>query len=332
MQSNDIKFFKAINVTDTASNGGRMSYNEYTIAGGNANILPDISPTERVSGITRLRKVFIANHNAANEIGFNPKIFLRAPTDAGNIVTLKKATATDTQSNNAATRHYGACNVVGNSVAAGATSFQATIERSDINPFVTGDTIVLLMLDAGTGAVTEREYHSGVTITTAGTTVTVTLASGDQIAKNYSGKVTVASVIINDRSLTTEYKNTAVTSAGGSFNFNVNTLIGDNIGTYNDVITLTMTSATAFNATSLVFGSLGSGNISSDFSPINPSVSRPYFTLKAAGFTGVMATGDTLTFEMVAASFAVYFVDTVPAGISSYKNNKILFACEVDTL
>ena len=333
MLATDIKHYKASVVTDTSANGGRVSINEYVTSGdGMVTILPDITPAERLAGITRMRKVFIRNMNSAGEVLYNPKMFLKNPSPSGDIIALKKATATDTQGTNAATRYYGTCTVTGGSITAGATTIGITLERSDHNPFVNGDTICLMQLNTDTLAIVDYEFHNNITVTASGTSGTITLETGDQIMKNYSGTVTVASVVVNDRALKTEYNNPLVTSAAGTYAFSEANLYGDNIGTDDDIITLTFTSASAFNASSNLFGSLGAGNITSDFAPVHPTFSRPRFTLKKNGFGGVFASGDTISFEMKAASFAVFFVNIVPAGISSYKGNKVGFVTTGDTM
>lgn len=295
-------------------------------------ILPDITPAERLAGITRMRKVFVRNMNASNEVLYNPKIFLKNPSPSGDIISLKKATVTDTQGTNSATRHYGACVVTANAISAGASSFAVTLERSDHNPFVTGDTIVIMQLNAETLAIEDYEYHNNITVTASGTTGTITLETGDQVMKNYTGTVTAASVITNSRALAPEYTNPNVNSAAGTYTFSSTNLYGDNIGTDDDTIVLTFTSPTAFTAASSLFGSLGAGNITSDFAPVNTAYSRPRFTLKKNGFGGVFVAGDTISFELISASFAVFFVDTVPAGISSYKGNKVGFSTTGDTM
>ena len=333
MLSTDIKHFKSLVVTDTSANGGRVSLNEYVTAGdGSITILPDITPAERTAGIVRMRKVFVRNMNASGEVLYNPKIFLKNPSPSGDIISMKKATATDTQGTNAATRHYGACVVTAGVVTAGATTFNITLERSDHIPFTNGDTICLMQINPDTLAFVEHEFHSNITVTSSGTSGTITLETGDQVMKNYSGTVTVSSVIVNARALKPEYKSPNVNSAAGTYTFSETNLYGDNIGTDDDIITLTFTSATAFTAISSLVGSLGSGNISADFAPINSNYSRPRFTLKKNGFGGVFTTGDTISFETVSASFAVFFVDTVPAGISSYKGNNVGIATYGDTM
>ena len=337
MLTTDIKIFKAANITDTPANGGRSSAIEYAANG--AGIFPDIMPDERNAGATRFRKIFIKNCNNAGEVLANPKLFMKAPSPSGDIVTFARATATDTKGTTAPTRSFGACDVATGTLTAGATSLTATLERADIIPFQTGDTIVIMLMDAAALAldatnlvISQYEYHNNVTVAVVGTTLTLTLETGDQILRDYSGKLTVASVCQHTKDLKPEITNTNLTSAQGVVSTLGTNLFGDNSGSITDTVTINWTSSSAFTGTSLVKGALGAGNISTDFAPINADFGRPMFTLKASAFSGLFATGDSFSFDVVAADFPVFLKEVIPAGSPSYPRNKVHYAIAGETL
>lgn len=63
---------------------------------------------------------------------------------------------------------------------------------------------------------------------------------------------------------------------------------------------------TSFNAFLEGVGGLGPGDISSNFSPINPLTGEPYFTILAAGWGSGWASGNILRFNVQGASYPVW--------------------------
>ena len=61
---------------------------------------------------------------------------------------------------------------------------------------------------------------------------------------------------------------------------------------------------------------VATGATGTDFSPMNPLFSVPYFTLPAAGWSGTWQTGDTLSWSTAPADMPVWLSRTVPAGTS----------------
>jgi len=125
----------------------------------------------------------------------------------------------------------------------------------------------------------------------------------------------------------TAYTDTVVATTAGDGDYNEVTypIKGDNKGSVRDSITLTFTSATAYNAVGSYLGSLGSGTTSSDFSPNNPNTSTPYFTISHLGWTGTWANGDTLTFELYPASQSIWIKEYIIPTCGSIHNNVSIF-------
>ena len=64
-------------------------------------------------------------------------------------------------------------------------------------------------------------------------------------------------------------------------------------------------------------GSVGSGNIASNFAPTNPDFGAPYFTLPSAIWGGAWASGETFTFQTHPAALPLWLKRVVPAGAAS---------------
>jgi hypothetical protein len=313
----ELKWFKSEVITNTAANGGRMSDNE-VVDGVKNNVFPDVSQAERIAGITRYRKVFAKLVNAANEVLVNPGLHIRSFTPAQDRIELMVATQVNTQADITGSEDmYGAGQLTSN-VSAGATTVYMTLENAAQVIFrPTGNSVYI-------GDGTNQEYHTNVAASKTGDQVTLTLDSGAMVANNYiAANTVVASVIYGT---VTELKPTFLpvvdaTAGTGTYNDTTTPLVGNNKGAIAGVFTVTFTSATTFNCTEAIRGAVGSGNTSSDFAPVNTVYSVPFFTLRSAGWTGVWASGDTLTITTSPAALPIFVKQTVPAGTNSFSGD-----------
>jgi hypothetical protein len=323
----ELKWYKSKVITNTNTNGGIMSINE-VVDGVKNNIFPDVSQAERLAGIIRYRKVFAKLVNAANEILINPGFHIKNFTPAQDRVELFMGTHTDVQGDiTGSEQHFGAGSLT-TDVSAGSTTFAMTLEDSSQNIFEpTGNTVWI-------GNNNNSEYHTNVSASQSGDQVTLTLDTGSQLANNYTvaDETVVSSVIYG---VLTELKPvidpvTATSIGTGDYDDTTNPVEGDNIGSVEDTFTLTFTSSTDFDCVGAVTGSVGSGNISSDFAPTNTDFSTPLFTLLSAGWIGSWAAGDTLTIPTHPASQGIWCKQTVPAGTNSFSgdNFKLRFGGE----
>jgi len=316
----ELKWYRSKVVTNTDTNGGKMSINE--IADGvKNNIFPDISQAERLAGIVRYRKIFAKLTNAANEILINPGFHLKDFTPAQDRVELFVGDHIDVQGDvTGSERMYGAASLSEN-ITAGSDALTVTLEDATQIIFEpTGNTVFI-------GDATNSEYHTNVSASQVGDQVTLTLDTGSQIANNYlvGDSTRISSVIYGTL---TELKSVvdavSVASAAGTFDDTLFPIIGDNLGAVEDTLTLTFTSATDFNCTDLAANTLGSGNISGDFAPVNADYGTPYLTVPAAGWGGTFAVGDTVQIPLHPASLGIWCKQTVPAGTDSFSGDSFV--------
>ena len=118
-------------------------------------------------------------------------------------------------------------------------------------------------------------------------------------------------------------------------------------GTYNDILTplavtnkgavtekwaLRFTNTTTFDVIGEHVGTISSGTIATDTSPLNPATGSPYFTIKGIGWGSGWAVGNVLRFNTVGALFPVWIVRTIQQGPESVINDKftILVRGDVD--
>jgi len=101
----DLKFVKSKTVTDTGSNGGRMSYID-VLNRTKYNLFPRVTKPERISGITRYRKEFIWNANSSDEQAFGVLAYLTLPSLANDFFNIALGTQIDTQADVIASSDY----------------------------------------------------------------------------------------------------------------------------------------------------------------------------------------------------------------------------------
>jgi len=314
ISSSELKWFKSLTVGDTSANGGKMSANE-SVSNIKNNVFPDVTEAERTAGKTRYRKLFAKVANDDDDTLFSGKIHATEHTPSNDYIVMFAATQVDTQADiTGSERLYGGGGLTSD-VSAGATAFDVTVEDTSLILFITADTVWI-------GDGTNEEYFENVTISKTGTTVTITLDTGDQLANSYTvAGGAVGASVYEPGDILGSYDNWAETSSAGTYDESANPPEIDNIGSIEETWTLTFTSATAFDCSGAAAGAVGSGNISGDFSPNNTDWTKPYFILRAAGWGGTWASGDTIVFQTHPAAQAMWFKEVVPAGSSAYSNN-----------
>jgi len=306
-------------VDDSSLNGGIMTSNP-SLSGLKNNIFPDVPDSERQTGSTKLRKVFWKVADAENGTLFDSKIYIRQFTNGEDYVTCFLGTQTDVEDDLTGTeRHYGN-GWMTNNVAAGATSFDITVESASIASeiFQNGDSIWI-----GDGV--NEEFHENITVSVSGDQVTITLdnGTGDMVNNNYNSDSVVSSVL-SVGNIHTSWDNWTETSTSGTYDETTHPPILDNIGCIEQEWTITFSNSTQFICSGNIVGNIGSGDISTDFSPDNPDFSgHPYFTLESAGWGGTWASGDTIVFSTHPSAIPIWFRRIVPAGCSSTTNQFI---------
>jgi len=312
--ANELKNYKSAVVSDAATNGGRMSgTNEITSALKN-NLWPDVDEDERAAGSTKYRKTFFKNANDADETFTGSKIHMTEVTSGDDIATIFEGTQSDTQADISSPREYGVGTLKTN-VLAGAASFVITAEDTGLALFATSDTV---WLSDGTN----KEYHTNVTVGVSGADYTITLDGADVLLNNYLvATPTYGASVIDSGDIETSYDNWVETSGSGTYDETTYPPVSDNIGTVDDIWTITFSDATNYTCVGTSEGSVGSGAITGDFAPSNANFTKPFFTLRASGFGGTWAVGDTIVFQTHPAAIPIWQKRAIPIGATSVSNN-----------
>jgi len=162
-------------------------------------------------------------------------------------------------------------------------------------------------------------YHENC-FSYSGNTVTVYL--DEQVANSYTIAIAYGAGCILESEVTPSFTDWAEISAGnGTYDEITYPLTLFNDGTEQDTWILTFTSGSAFICAGINEGSVGSGVITADFSPINPETSQPYFTLDKDGWAGTWQSGDTVTFVTNPSVIPVWWREIVPAATAAETNN-----------
>jgi hypothetical protein len=322
----ELKVYKSIAVDDTSSNGGRLSSNLVT-SGVVQNVFPHALKAERDAGSTKYRKTFIKVANDADETLLSAQVWLDKPTAADDWAVFWFTTQRSVQSDiTGSERKYGCANLSTDAVATSSTLI-VTVEDSTLTSiYQSGDTIrVTNKLTPTSGTGNEEFLVISGAPSVVGTEITITtttpLANGYTVA---SGSRVMSVYEAGNVECTTT--NWVETSSAGTYDEVGYPIVNDNIGTVEQTWTLTFSDAANFTCSGDTVGAVGSGMISSNFSPNNPTFSKPYLNLLSAGFGGTWATGDTIVFQTHPAAVPIWEKRVVPAGAGSLSSNSIVIA------
>lgn len=309
MEQTDIKILRSQNVTDTDDNGGRENKASEVVSGVKFNLFPRVTTSERESGITRLRKVFMANMNTNGETAYGAFIGLSSPGNGGDRFHIAKGTQNDTQADTAGLAWTG-CGTLTQDASAGDTQISITFKHSDYT--IPAGSLIIIKDDEK--SCTVRSVSSAFN----GNTAVVTLEN--QLPDSFLSAFSYAGVMLELGDLAPSLGGVSVSSVAGSFDSSKAVLY--NAGTESDTFSLVFTSSLAFYASGASAGSLSSGTVTSAYSPLNPKTGRPFFTLPAECFSGSFEAGNTISFTTSPASASVWIKETVPAGCPHEPNNR----------
>lgn len=322
----ELKGYKSSVITDTGTNGGRMSSTEI-VSGVSNNVFPNVFTADRVAGLTTHRKTFWKVGNDADESLFYPQLWLDIITAGDDWVSYFVGTQRDIQSGIAGTEQkYGVGTLYAN-VSAAATTI--TVDTEDATLVTAGNEAIFLagmkirITDKdtiiGTGNEEILTIASGGVSAPTGTRLTLTVTTG--LVNGY--------LIADDARVMSVYEPSTVACStdnwveNGSGTYDeADYYTNDNIGTVEETWTLTFSSATEFGVVGDTIGSVGTGDVTTEFAPSNADFSKPYFTLDEDGWGGTWTTADTIVWQSHPAAVPIWQKRVVPAGCGSLSGNK----------
>lgn len=303
-----------------AQNGGRMAFAQL-VSGVKNNLFPDVSQFERGAGSVKWRKAFIHINSAQDAALLNVRLFLDTLTPAGDFVVFQLGTSTDTQ-DQIAGRAYGIGTLFA-PVAGGASQIQVVCEHNaeyaSLQPFRVGD-LVRVSDRPSTGGAGNEEWVTLTGVVYGPDYATLDFTSA--LVNAYATANTLVSTVYPQASVAGAWSNLALTSAAGSFDSaTVGNLVAHNKGAIEQTWTLTFTGQ-GFNVSGNTVGALTAmGSTSADFAPVNPATGTPYFTIKAAGWSGTFQANESLHFDTHPAAIPIWYRRQVPAGTFSLAND-----------
>lgn len=107
------------------------------------------------------------------------------------------------------------------------------------------------------------------------------------------------------------------------------TIAMNNAGGITDRWAIVFNSGTAFSLVSERYGQIAAGNTGSDFIPLNPLTSQPYFTLPAAGWGGGWLPGNAVRFNTQGAHSGVWYGRCTSPGASGADEGALIIRADV---
>lgn len=327
MQNSDIQYFNAAgNTTVAATNGGRMDGASQITSGSPGVVFQTIRSAERAANTQECEKIFCANRNADNEIGYYPKIYLDGDPSLGDDyawfvagsqrnfeddLTGSEQKYVAGELKDAITDTAESCVVVVKNAAQAAAFYVGGTVRFASGRFTTTPTLVDVEV---------------LTVSVSSLEVTLTFAA---IGTAFSAGALVSMVYEPASNVTPSIDNTSYTGGADIDSSNIDT---DNQGTIEQTWTLTvLAGATTFSLVGDEVGNVGTGTIGVDFAPTNGDVSLPYLTILSNAFDGLtVAQGDTFTFQSHPAASPIFLFKVNPADAELVSSNNFTAVMEYE--
>lgn len=326
-----------VNDTTPALNGGRLTTNLVT-SGGIQNVFPHVFSAERTSGSSKYRKLNLKVSNDDDDTLYNPLLFLDRPTAGDDYVVMFEGTHDDTQATKTENKWYGV-GMLHTAVTGGVTT---TIVVDVADGCQMGGTTPIFA-DGDIIRITDKLNPDSLVGNEELLTITGTPTNGSQ---NPDGTYPVSCVVtaaptnsyttVDTRvSTVLEYDDVVAqmesgtwneTSSAGTYDESTYPVEGDNIGTIYDDWTIEFTDETNFTVTGATSGLIGTGDINTDVSIDNTTwgTGKKYFILRADGWGGTWAIGETVEFTTIPACIPMWERRVVPAGCDPIVNNRVV--------
>lgn len=327
--ASELVWRKPENSSNTPSNGGRMTSTSIPTSVKN-NILPDVSNSDRIAGITEFRKIFIHVANVDDLPLTNPKIFVDKPTPGTDNVTIFQGTTTDTEATIGTPILFG-CGYLDTAATAGDLVVSVRTEDFNLN-YLQAGMPVRISDKPSVDAAGNEEYFTISSISVyAGDIVSLTLSAA--LANSYATTDTYISSVIEPGTIQATVTPVIATVTGatpGTYDDTTFPLLLNSIGGIEQNWTITFSDATNYILTSddPALALSVAGTISGNLVPVNADYTKPYFTLDWNGFGGIFVAGDTLTFTTTPAAVALWYRRDVPAGAASLAGDSVVVAVD----
>ena len=327
--STELRAYYPETVSDAAANGGRISFNRIT-SGALQNVFPHVFRAERLAGSTKHRKVFFRVDNDADLTLYGPGIRFHGPTPGDDYVYFHIGSQRDTQADiTGSERKYGS-STLKTTVTAGATTVVVTVEDASLSGiFADGDSIRISdKLTPTSVSGNEEEVIISGAPGVSGDEVTITLATA--LTNGYDAGAYVSSIYLPGADLAATVDNWVESS--NAYDEAGYPVLPDWIGAAEQTWTITRVSDTQFSCVGDTVGALPTGSTGTDYAPINPANDKPFFTLEAAGWLGVLPSGYELVFQSHPPAIATWETRVVPAAAASMAGNGITAVLEGETV
>ena len=327
----ELKQYKSSVVDETTTNGNIMGSTSI-VSNVLNNVFPDVSKADRLAGLTTHRKTFVKNTNLSLAL-LSPVAWIDSITQGDDNVVLFAGTQRDTFDDIVGDERKFGCASLQADADSGASVIVVTVEDVALAVgndaiFAAADTIRITNksnIDSGIGTEEEFLIDSIVTPFEADDTrIQITLDT-NALANDYTvaGTTRVMSIYKHGSSLDSSADAGVETSPAGTFDDTTYPTVTSNIGTYEDDITITFTSATEFGVESTTYGTLAAGIITSDYTH-NSTVhdGSIHFTIPKEAWGGTWASDDTLEVTLHPAAMPLWRKRVVPASSGSLSGNK----------
>lgn len=321
--SSELVWRKPLEVSDSATNGGRMS-SIAAISNVKNNIFPDVPQSERTAGSTKYRKMFI---HVANDLSLSliaPKVFVAAPTPGDDRVLIFPGTQTNMQSAITGSEQLYGAGTLNTNASLGATTCSVLVEAAADAIFKSGMMVRISNKPTVDAAGDEQYLTLSSDASYVGNVATLTFTATPLAYNFLAASPTYVSSCIEPSTVAPSISGWSETSGSGVYDETTYPVQLNSISTIQQTWTLLFTSASTFNISGDTLGLIGTGTIGSNSLPNHAAFGRPYFTLLSAGFSGTWANGNSIVFTTVPASIPVWYKRVTPPGAVSLSGNKIV--------
>jgi hypothetical protein len=297
---------------DGITNGGLMS-SVICPSDSVENIFPAVFFEEALVGKTRVRKRFYHLKTADSQKLARVRVFMDKFSDGDDRVYIFPASQEDAQGDLTGTERMYGCGLLDANVIAGATTITVAVEKASDNILRTGDQIRLF-----NGITRDLGVISNITWNADVATIILTFPLNNA----YSRTDTIVSSYFEQTLVRSYFDAFTVLSLNGTYNINNYPILLINESTIFQRWTLTFSNPSQYQCVGQRIGSVGTGNIATDFAPLNPDYNRAYFILPSGGFNQSFQQGDQISFVTHPSSVPIWYKQIIPPNTQGVGGNK----------